>query len=329
MCSLFFHFCVLQGKQAVNSKRAVVRPGLSQTGIALYLVSVQRQEKRCCREQKNYGSALTSLQSTLQKKIKGQISWLAQMISPAPCPPALVSGWALAKGALCPLMSWGVHCAKWFACGSESCCLTVAHSQAHRHFKHTGNLDDAALGSQRRRRELILWLFQKAEGQFLTTLPCFWGLTSASWKTADASTSNRIVYLFLSLGSCLMKRLLLSAPSVRLPIVLEHKKTSVHFHGPELATADKTTEWREQWLAEHCCCTGKVTGSFANCSGLSGGVVPVGLWCTAMSPSHTLGVLVNRDQHGWIPGCTGGSVVWLCERACGRKLPLTKVVSLC
>lgn len=49
--------------------------------------------------------------------------------------------------------------------------------------------------------------------------------TRASQKTADVSTWDRIAYLFLKLGNCLMKRLLLLAPSIRLPIVLWHKKT--------------------------------------------------------------------------------------------------------
>lgn len=55
----------------------------------------------------------------------------------------------------------------------------------------------------------------------------FRAATRASQETADASTWDRIAYLFLKLGNCLMKSILLLAPSIRLPIVLYHKKTSV------------------------------------------------------------------------------------------------------
>lgn len=75
----------------------------------------------------------------------------------------------------------------------------------------------------------------------------------------------------------------------------------------------------------------KSVGAFQTADRLPEGVVLVGLWCITMSPStgNTLVVLTNKDWHRWIPRCTE-TTQWcnIYEWACGRKLPLKKVVPL-
>lgn len=56
-------------------------------------------------------------------------------------------------------------------------------------------------------------------------------------KTADASTRDRLP--FLKARELLDEKAAIVSPSIRLPSVLQHKKTSVHFHSTELAGAGK------------------------------------------------------------------------------------------
>lgn len=118
----------------------------------------------------------------------------------------------------CLLMSRGVHCATSPACLIFVVRLVIGEAGAWPQLTQRCGGSGHPLSEQKGTDAVIVRESRRAVLHY--SLLFFRAETRASQKAVDASTWDRIAYLFLKLGNCLMKRLLLLAPSIRLPIVL-------------------------------------------------------------------------------------------------------------
>lgn len=177
----------------------------------------------------------------------------------------------------------------------------------------------AGVWSQVSRKSGCCWL--AADGvtvwgsrrQFLTTLPGFSGLTLGPLQRLLMPAQGTGFLPFLKARELLHEKASIVSPSIRLPSILQHKKTSVHFHSTELATAGKPRAWREQGLV----------GTAAAPAGSGAAFRPLRGQCQ---------LCCNASQGAWLQGIPRLSQAMnpkghrqLCyERACGKKR-----ISLC